>query len=303
MFEKVVGAQVWQQVVPSVQVTRPNGGETLYLGMPDTLRWSVTNPSHVTGFDLAVSLTGVAGPYLPIASVGAATRQFAWNPAAAASSADCFLRVTATGTPGALAGDESDAAFNLVDLATPTQMNLFTATALEAGIEVRWQFGEGSDVLSARLLRGETQAGPWTEVAGTVHVADGTTVLLDDGAPAGRTSYYRIVARTTEGRELTFGPVAASALEPVLAYALGRATPNPASGPVKIEFSLPVRAQVEIGVLDVQGRLVEQLATATYAPGRHTLTWARAGQCAPGMYFVRYRSGGHELTKRITIVK
>ncbi|MCC6651914.1 MAG: SMP-30/gluconolactonase/LRE family protein, partial [Candidatus Eisenbacteria bacterium] len=303
VFRKVVEAGVWQQIDPSVEVTDPNGGEVLYLGIPDTLRWTAGNTSHVTGFDLAVSQTGPAGPFTAIGSVGGAAREFVWNVTGSASSADCFFRVTATGTPGDLATDASNAAFSIIDLATPTLLTEFSADALESGVEVRWQFAAGIDASQARLLRADSEVGPWEEVDGELRIEENTAILLDREAPAGRTLYYCLVATTAAGQEMTFGPISTTANQPVLAYSLGRIAPNPATGPVSVEFSLPVSARVDVTILDVQGRVTAQLANGLYAAGRHTVAWNARSSSAAGVYFARYRVAGHESIRRFIVVK
>ena len=301
VYQLVVGSGLWQSIDPGVQVTSPNGGETLYLDMPDTLKWNATNTTHVGGFDLAVSRTGPSGPWSAVASVGASARSFAWTPTGGASSADCWFRVVATGTAGNLATDLNDAAFALIDLATPTQLATFTADAIDEGVEVRWEFGANTDAATVRLARAESQVGPWDFVNGEVRIEDAATIVLDREAPAGRTVYYRLFVTTTGGEQLSFGPITATVRTPVFAYALHPVAPNPAIGTVHVDFALPVAAAVEVTVLDVQGRIAAQLANGTYEAGRHSLVWNADGHAAAGVYFARYRTAGRTFIRRFVV--
>jgi sugar lactone lactonase YvrE len=303
VYQRVVGAGIWQQISPSVGVTRPNGGEMLYLGLPDTLKWTAANLSHVTGFELALSRTGPAGPWTSLATVLPSQTAYAWNASAPIALGSCFFRVTAIGTPGVLASDASDAPFSIMDPATPTQMVTFTAEAVAAGVEVRWQFASGADAASARLQRAEQAVGPWIDVDGEVRMEASTAIVLDRNAPTEKSSYYRLVTTTTSGAELKFGPILVTPGQAVLDFALGRVAPSPSKGPVQIEFALPVRARVEVTVLDVQGRVTAQLASGLYEAGRHSVVWNSGSTSAAGVYFARYRTPGRDFTRRFVVTR
>ncbi len=86
------------------------------------------------------------------------------------------------------------------------------------------------------------------------------------------------------------------------AFHLARIGPNPASGPVTIEFDMPRAASVEIDVFDVQGRLVASPARGNWPAGKHVVSWsATAGgvRPRPGLYLVRYRFPGGQEQRRL----
>jgi flagellar hook assembly protein FlgD len=66
---------------------------------------------------------------------------------------------------------------------------------------------------------------------------------------------------------------------------------------------LPEREQVEITIHDIAGRKVRTLVAETLPAGAQETKWSgfdeRGEHAAPGIYFVRASSGGHELTKKI----
>ena len=66
--------------------------------------------------------------------------------------------------------------------------------------------------------------------------------------------------------------------------------PNPFNPETRIEFSLPVRATVELWVMDSRGRRVAELTGGEYEAGRHSLLW-RADDAPTGVYFFILRSG------------
>jgi hypothetical protein len=84
--------------------------------------------------------------------------------------------------------------------------------------------------------------------------------------------------------------------------ALSRAFPNPSRGPVAFALDLPRDAEVEWAVYDLQGRTVWSEAR-TLAAGRTELRWdgtsASGVTAATGIYMVRARVDGTELTRRL----
>lgn len=65
--------------------------------------------------------------------------------------------------------------------------------------------------------------------------------------------------------------------------------PNPFSGMTSIPFSLVRDTELSISVYDAAGRLVEELADASFPAGEHRLEWDASGQPA-GIYFCRMRT-------------
>jgi hypothetical protein len=76
-----------------------------------------------------------------------------------------------------------------------------------------------------------------------------------------------------------------------LAFAVA---PNPARTP-RMTFSLPARGDVEIGVFDLQGRRIAQVAKGSYGAGIHSLEWdgrdSAGRRVGAGVYFYSFRTG------------
>jgi flagellar hook assembly protein FlgD len=73
-----------------------------------------------------------------------------------------------------------------------------------------------------------------------------------------------------------------------------------------LSFGLPRDGEVEIGIVDVQGRQVRNLHRGSMASGPHTLVWdgrSSSGQSsAPGIYFAVLRFSNETRTQRIVRV-
>jgi hypothetical protein len=98
--------------------------------------------------------------------------------------------------------------------------------------------------------------------------------------------------------------LAAPTTGPVAEIAGAIASPNPASGPMRVVFALPRAGQIDVAVIDAAGRRVRDLASASFTAGAHELTWDgrddRGSATAPGVYFVRIESGGTARVSRVT---
>ena len=83
--------------------------------------------------------------------------------------------------------------------------------------------------------------------------------------------------------------------------------PNPSRGDMRLSFALHAPGEVDVAVLDVQGRTVRVLAHGALRSGWHELSWDgrdAAGREAPaGLYFARVRSGGEEMRARLVRVR
>jgi hypothetical protein len=87
---------------------------------------------------------------------------------------------------------------------------------------------------------------------------------------------------------------------------LTRIAPNPASGPVRMEFVVTHETHVRLGIFDVTGRQVAALANGVFPPGRHVATWdARKDSpaSAAGVYFVRFQGEGHDTVRRFALIR
>jgi hypothetical protein len=86
--------------------------------------------------------------------------------------------------------------------------------------------------------------------------------------------------------------------------ALAPPAPNPARGALRFSFDLPRAMRVRLEVLDVQGRMVAELAEGEFSPGRHERVWDRAtgrGRAA-GLYFVRLVTPEGRLVRRVVVL-
>jgi hypothetical protein len=78
--------------------------------------------------------------------------------------------------------------------------------------------------------------------------------------------------------------------------------PNPFNAVTRLQFNLARTGQVDLKVFDLNGRLVETLASKTFNAGEHEVTFD-GKNLATGMYLARLRSGSLNVTQKIVLLK
>lgn len=84
------------------------------------------------------------------------------------------------------------------------------------------------------------------------------------------------------------------------ALALGRISPNPSGGEMRVNFTLHEAAPASLQLVDVLGRKVVEMNVGAFGPGQHVVTLAPKGNLGPGVYFLRLSQGSERATQRVT---
>ena len=110
--------------------------------------------------------------------------------------------------------------------------------------------------------------------------------------------------------QITFDRVTTDlASVPPAGVSLGFAAPrpNPARETVRFDLALARAGEVEVTVFDLAGRRVRTLAAGPRSAGAVALAWdladAGGARVAPGLYLVRARVPGAEVTRRVAVVR
>ncbi len=82
--------------------------------------------------------------------------------------------------------------------------------------------------------------------------------------------------------------------------------PNPFRDETNISFELDVSKEIDLDIIDVQGRQVRQLMNGRHASGSYTLKWDgkndNASDVSAGTYFLSMTVDGRKLVKKLTVV-
>lgn len=91
------------------------------------------------------------------------------------------------------------------------------------------------------------------------------------------------------------------------ALELSEAVPNPFNPRTAFELRLARPARVEVSIFDLAGRRVRMLLAADLAEGAHSLVWDgtddKQQSVASGAYFVRAAGMGHDLSRRLMLIR
>jgi len=110
------------------------------------------------------------------------------------------------------------------------------------------------------------------------------------------------------GRRLTYKPDGYVVLDVSAAisvpeeFRLTQNYPNPFNNATRIMFELPEALKVSIDVLDVNGRLIDQLVSDEFDAGSHNVIW-NADQVPAGIYLVQMESSGFYAVRKVVLMK
>ena len=185
---------------------------------------------------------------------------------------------------------------------TATLFEGFAVDAHVLGAIVRWRFGSARPT-DVWVERSSQERGPWQRVNRQPWLLEETYELVDEDVQPGRTYWYRVSCSGERGVSYSW-PVSFTHEELIGAT---RLSPNPALGPVTLEWTLAAAAEVQIGVYDLAGRQVASLARGRFDAGSHRVSWNRRqsnGTHAPaGYYLVRVRGGGIASTHQLLLLR
>jgi hypothetical protein len=183
----------------------------------------------------------------------------------------------------------------------------FVATPVDAGLRVEIT-GSYSGAWYT-VSRASDPDGTWRTLSTSDVLCTGTCYAYDVAIEPGHTYWYRFDLDTANGR-VSFGPYATTI--PVPPRIAAAVTPNPGSGPVRIDLQLAgaagTRVAAEVALFDLTGRRVATIDRQSMAPGSRTVTWngrLSDGRIAPiGLYLLRFTAAdGRAATVRVARIR
>lgn len=249
----------------------------------------------------------------PVLADGAGTAAFTLDVSAPPDGAP----VSATATDEA--GRTSEFAACLSATTVPVALLSFAALPIEGGVRLEWSVADDGALLGFLVRRRAVASSPTDTGADAAADWSPITPALLAGAPdperpgalrfrfddlggdTGVEREYLLEALDRSGDRVRLGPFRGTAAP--IATARLRVAPNPARGPVRIEFDLPAAGPVEGAIFDPAGRLVARLPVGTRPAGRHALDWdggeSSGSPVAAGLYFLRLATPSGVLRERI----
>ncbi len=288
--------------IPGIRLLWPNGGETVFSGRRDTVRFARTAVPDLLRLELNRGYPDSAWSTLPSTVTGDST---AFWVVQLPAGEHARLRLSSTSHPEYT--DMSDADFTL----RAPQMMLESPAGgetLAPGVEheIRWSAPEHEGLVVIQLNRAYP-SGTWTTLAASTE-NDGS-FLWTPAEPAAAHCRVRISTvydpRTYVESAADFA-IGANAVTDHAAlptqFVLHRPYPNPFNPQTTVAFELPAPARVEARVFNRLGQEVMTLASDGYDAGRHELTFD--GRALPsGLYFIRVTASGESQIVKAMLVK
>ena len=156
-------------------------------------------------------------------------------------------------------------------------------------------------------------AQPYSILATVAGVPSGGDATITwPGLSGGNT--YQWYATLDDGVATTTGPVWTFTTQvvtgvddqPAPGFSMRMVSGNPNGTGASVAFDLPRAERVRIKLYDVSGRLVSTLADGPFTSGHHLTHWTGRtdeGQAPSGMYFLRFESPGHAITRRFVLIR
>jgi len=169
------------------------------------------------------------------------------------------------------------------------------------GTIVSWNTDPGPADLGGYRLERASGSAAWQTVAPLTRETSYTDA---EGAPGTR---YRLFAVNGLGEELYLGEVSSRPAVPLAAW------PIPyRGGDMTVAFATAGglgggAGRTDVGLYDVQGRLVRRIAKGMFAAGYRAATWDGKDQgghkVGAGVYFIRSESGGHIERMKLVVLR
>jgi hypothetical protein len=191
----------------------------------------------------------------------------------------------------------------------PVELTSFTAGVAGGRVELNWSTATEVNNQGFEILRSAQNDNDWQQI-GFVPGFGTTTELKSysytDQSVSNGKYYYKLKQIDFDGSFTYSEAVEAEVSLPTI-FALEQNYPNPFNPSTLIRFSLPVDAQVTIGVYNLVGEKVAEIASGNFSSGSHNVTFD-ASKLTSGIYFYRLDATGingktFSSVKKMTLMK
>ncbi len=174
------------------------------------------------------------------------------------------------------------------------------------GIELTWSIIDTGSEPGFEVSRAIAGSDTWQFLPADLVTGDGLRFrMVDTGLEPGQSYRYRVECVDKDGRKTLFETDAVRA--PVAPLALRQNSPNPFNPSTSISFYLPQPGQVRLEIFDINGRVIDILASQHYASGEHSIEWNgtdRSGaSVSSGVYFYRLTTGKESLSRKMVLLR
>lgn len=190
------------------------------------------------------------------------------------------------------------------EVALPVTLASFGAVAVNGAVSVTWITESETENAAFRLYRDEEMIAE-IEGAGTTSEPHNYEYIDDQVIPGNTYTYVLAdVSYANEETKYIDKAVTITIPENVIPteFVLGNNTPNPFNPATTINFQLTTESNVELTVLDMNGRKIESLVNDHQSAGYYSVNW-NASTYPSGIYLYRLKAGNFIETKKMVFMK
>ena len=197
-----------------------------------------------------------------------------------------------------------------VDGPLPVELLGINAVATAEGVKLQWNTASENDNDHFEILRGTSETGEFSRIATLPSQGNSASghhyEYLDRDVTAGQMYWYYLAdvdlsGNRTEHREMMRSATMLHSAATLEEYMLS-AYPNPFNPQTTIAFALLEAQQVRLAVFDLTGRMVRELANATFTVGQHQIVFD-ASDLPSGLYVARIESGRFVQSEKLLLLK
>lgn len=201
------------------------------------------------------------------------------------------------------------------DSSLPVQMSQMSATASKMnGVVLSWETKCEVDCAGFHVVRSLSETGAYQRVTTALIPGQGNSSTLhrynyiDKNVENDKIYWYKIIERSTDGKEETFGPISVVAVSPVPEeYGLSQNFPNPFNPVTSFQYELPEDSPVLVRVYSFTGKEVKTLVNGSRQAGRYDLSWNGTDdsnqKVTSGVYILQLKAGSFHSIRKMTYVR
>ena len=170
----------------------------------------------------------------------------------------------------------------------PVELTSFTANIVGTSVNLNWTTATELNNSGFEILRSTQNDNDWQMIAfvpGFGTTTESKSYSYTDQSVNSGTYYYRLKQIDFDG-SFSYSSVVEVDVSLPNVFALEQNYPNPFNPSTSIQFSLPVDAQVTIGVYNLVGEKVAEIASGNFTAGSQKVTF-NASALTSGIYFYR----------------
>jgi predicted MPP superfamily phosphohydrolase len=194
-----------------------------------------------------------------------------------------------------------------------TQPNGGEVWNLGSSYSITWTATDDEGVVSVDILLSTDGGATYGRTLATGEANDGTYSWLVDGVPTSQARIKVIAYDADAGSGEDASNADFTINDPVAGVNGGQgipprlviagSVPNPFSARTAIRFGIPRDGWANLSLYDVSGRLVATVIDGSVSAGYHEAGWVNDGAVEPGLYFLRLRAAGDEVTRKVVVAQ